>query len=302
MGIKWRWRLGFTLVELLVVISIIVLLMGLLLPAVQRVREAANRVVCGNNLHQIGLAMRMYEYDYHKLPESRLRDRRATWAVLILPYMEQDNVFKSWDLKKTYYEQTNEARLAVVKNYFCPSRRAAGSQPTYSLAGDQDSAGPLDAPHIPGGLGDYAANIGTSGMDFDGPGCLGMTPDGVFEYPRGIRLEEITDGLTNTIMVGEKHVHADYMGVGWLDCSLFNGDYAICSSRPGGRNRFNPAIVFPIADSIKSEQPLFGSYHPVKCQFVFVDGRVVALSKNIDPDVLTMLIARNDGGVIPDYD
>lgn len=297
-----RNRRGFTLIELLVVISIITLMMGLLLPAVQRVREAANYVVCSNNLHQISLAMRMYEHDYHHLPESRLKDRRATWAVLILPYMEQDGVFKYWNLERTYYEQPEQARLGIVKNYFCPSRRMWDGQKRFSVAGDVDSAGPLDAPHMPGALGDYAANIGTSGMDFDGPGCTGMTPDGVFEYPRGVRLEEITDGLTNTIMVGEKHVHTDYMGFGWLDCSIFNGDYDICSCRPGGRNRFNPAITFPIADSIKSDRPLFGSYHPVKCQFGFVDGRVQGLHKNIDPDVLGMLTARNDGNVIPDYD
>src|SRR5215471_13177980 len=120
-------RYGFTLIELLVVIAIISVLMALLLPAVQRVREAGSRASCANNLHQIGLAFHMYHDNYGKLPPNRLSDLHATWAVLILPYVEQSNLYAQWDLVKFYYDQSDVARLTQVPTYFCPSRRTAQS-------------------------------------------------------------------------------------------------------------------------------------------------------------------------------
>src|SRR4051794_19373712 len=103
-------RPGFTLIELLVVISIVSILVGLLLPAVQEAREAANRVSCANNLKQIGLAFQMYHHDYETLPPTRTSDRGATWAVLILPYLEEQNLYREWDPGRTYYQQSDSAR------------------------------------------------------------------------------------------------------------------------------------------------------------------------------------------------
>src|SRR5690348_17377624 len=107
---KGTRRRGFTLIELLVVIAIISVLAGLLLPAVQKAREAANRMSCGNNLHQLSLACQMYHDDMGSLPPNRLRAGYATWAVLLLPYLEQDNLYRQWDLSLTYYEQGDTAR------------------------------------------------------------------------------------------------------------------------------------------------------------------------------------------------
>jgi prepilin-type N-terminal cleavage/methylation domain-containing protein len=164
------WRRGFTLIEMLVVISIIALLIGLLLPAVQRVREAANRISCANNLKQIGLAMHHYHLTFEVLPSTFSRDGEdaTTWCVLLLPYLEQSNLYNQWDLSKGYYDQTDAARLARVPNYFCATRRSPGTDPQFSSSGDQkvvqcDNISTL-GPNVPGALGDYAANLGGQGF------------------------------------------------------------------------------------------------------------------------------------------
>ena len=163
-------RAGFTLVELLVVIAVIGILIGLLMPAVQKAREAANRISCANNLKQISLAMHHYHLDFGKLPpRARLvgpsdanNGAGATWSVLILPYLEQDNLYNQWDLARRYYDQNDVARRTPVRIYFCPTRRSAGSSPEVSTSGDQSILGDGSlASNVPGGLGDYAVNLGT---------------------------------------------------------------------------------------------------------------------------------------------
>jgi prepilin-type N-terminal cleavage/methylation domain-containing protein len=162
-------RRGVTLVELLVVLSILALLMGLLLPAVQRARESANRTACANNLHQIGLAMHQYHLVHGTLPSfSKDGDDATTWCVLILPFLEQDNLYRQWNFSRSYYEQSDEARLTRVPNYFCPTRRTPSTPPLASRSGDQrfnqDDLHPSTYPNVPGALGDYAANMGSHGF------------------------------------------------------------------------------------------------------------------------------------------
>src|SRR4051794_38337354 len=161
-------RRAFTLVELLVVIAIIGVLVALLLPAVQAAREAARRMQCQNHLKQIAIAVHNFGDTYGSLPHSR-RDDRYTWAVEILPFIEQKNLFDQWDVTKRYYVQSNAARLGTVPAYFCPTRRShkLGGQgsisvPTATPANDVDVQDNTTNPMVPGALSDYAASIGST--------------------------------------------------------------------------------------------------------------------------------------------
>jgi prepilin-type N-terminal cleavage/methylation domain-containing protein len=293
-----RGRHGFTLIELLVILAIIAVLIGLLVPAVQKVHEAAARARCKNNLKQMGLALHMYHGDNNRLPPSRLSDLHATWAVLILPYVEQGPLYQQWDVRLTYYDQSAVARQTPVPIYYCPSRRSSQTPPGVSISGDQnDDPGP--GPHTPGALGDYAACTGTDNCD--GADCVGAH-NGAFranmdQFGRNlgfVRFATIVDGLSNTIFVGEKHVQLDNFGRGPLDCSLYNGDYWICSTRSGGPK-------FPLSANRTDSAPQFGSYHQGICQFLLGDGSVRPISTAIDAKILGLLANIADGQAIPDY-
>src|SRR3954452_4432372 len=120
-------RGAFTLIELLVVIAIIAVLIGLLLPAIQKVREAANRAACANNLKQIGLACHNYHNVLGEFPPLRINSDYASWFVLIMPYLEQENISRTWNFNVFYRDQPDIARTMQVKSYFCPARRGGGA-------------------------------------------------------------------------------------------------------------------------------------------------------------------------------
>jgi prepilin-type N-terminal cleavage/methylation domain-containing protein len=162
-----RSRAAFTIIELLVVIAIMTLLAGLLMPAIQKAREVANRAACANNLKQIGLAFQNYHATNNILPRGRsCDDGGGSWTVIILPYLEQGNLHAEWTLEKSYYEQSDTARQTAVKTYYCPTRRTPTTAPRLSLSGDTPMDGPLAGTHFPGALADYAANLGTHRPSF----------------------------------------------------------------------------------------------------------------------------------------
>ena len=332
---------GFTLIELLVVIAIIAVLIGLLLPAVQKVREAANRMQCANNLKQLGLAVHSYHDTYKFFPPARCESSGfgPTWAVLLLPYLEQDNVYRLWDLADTYYRQRPEARMVNVKVYFCPSRRQpagfslpkAGA-PVVLDASDDSRSG---FPHTPGGLSDYAANDG-NGRQAEQPTSVGAlvsaggtvrtgsgTNERLAKWQSITTMASISDGTSQTLLIGEKHVPQGWFGFGPYDSSVFNSDPGTGPAfRQAGREWDHPSQPPPGVDPESTQRPWtrdlpfvtdpklhnrneyfrsdwrFGSYHPGVCQFVFCDGSVKALSNNMNILTLTWLAIRHDGQVV----
>jgi hypothetical protein len=115
---------------------------------------------------------------------------------------------------------------------------------------------------------------------------------GPFQLGTPLRFADFTDGLTNVIFVGEKQVSLDKLGVGWLDCSLYNGDYTFCHGR---------GVAFGLTTDPRDPGPKFGSRHTTAVQFCFGDGRVQALPTSINPYVFGLLGTRGHGQVIPDY-
>jgi prepilin-type N-terminal cleavage/methylation domain-containing protein/prepilin-type processing-associated H-X9-DG protein len=295
-------REGFTLIELLVVIAIISTLIGMMLPAVQKAREAAARISCANNLKQIGLAMHTYESTLERLPPSRVYPVRevwppsqlvfeggATWAVFILPYLEQDNLYRQWAMGWPYYDQNETARLTSVRGYYCPSSRGSGGVSTF---GDVPSISPPGYANVPGALGDYAAVVDPSGADT--PNAIKPNMQGSFQLGTGYRFADFRDGLSNTLLVGEKHVPQGKEGIGWWDCSVYNGNYHQCSTRAA-------SSLYPLTTNPRDTGWKFGGRHTGVVMFCFADGRVRTIAETISPTTLELLGTRNDGLVIPDY-
>jgi len=117
-----------------------------------------------------------------------------------------------------------------------------------------------------------------------------LPTDGAFQLDTSVRFSAITDGLSNTILVGEKHVPLGKFGQGWLDSSLYNGEYPVCYLRGAG-------MGVGIAQFNNEPYWKWGSYHTAVCLFALCDGSVQTLSKSIAPDVLGRLCQINDGQV-----
>jgi prepilin-type N-terminal cleavage/methylation domain-containing protein len=229
-------RSGFTLIELLVVIAIIAILIGLLLPAVQKVREAAARMSCSNNLKQIGLGVMNYEstYGYFVPGDSRL-GAYGTWQVAILPFVEQDNLFK---LYSNYNDSLNTgvnnygspANLPVVqqnlKMFTCPSDATAGQNPfgsnkitkhNYLVNFGNTVRRQFNSSYPVNCVGPDPTGGTTGCVKFAGAPFKLNAPNGTTNTQQFARITEITDGTSNTLMASEglQGGNGDTRGMTW---------------------------------------------------------------------------------------
>ena len=326
-----RSRLGFTLIELLVVIAIIAVLIGLLLPAVQKVREAAARTQCQNNLKQIGLGLVDHHETYGRFPSGlmvqmsppkdptepadplggailrancpRCPERPVprvwgSWLTWILPFVEQGPVFNQMDLtKRGDYANCQTATspgATVIKLYLCPSDYVPKDQfqySTYYFAANS-----------------YFGNAGSFAWPTDQASALGF--DGVLYYNSSIRIRDITDGTTNTLLAGERY--SKDPDVQDTDLAYWRG-WAWTNYNSGGDHLGDS--FFPINSTFKyisaagfgvdRRKCTFGSGHTGNgANFVFCDGsvRFLTLTRASDNYILSLLCKINDGQVIPPLD
>lgn len=326
---NWRadaGRAGFTLIELLVVIAIIAILIALLLPAVQQAREAARRTQCRNNLMNIGLALHNYMMAHEVLPpgtqnptgpivnlppgldtifypdlsgmglgqvdgsdtdaggtagEAPTFDFAAHhhmgWLTQILPFIEQQNAYKKIDFTKSVYHPANQrVRQHSISSFYCPS-----------------------SPYNYGGR-DQVAITNYRGCHHDTAAPIDVNQNGVLYLNSAVRYEDIEDGSSSTIFVGEAESNWN-SSLGWMSgtrATLRNTgarinierDQRLANGQPRQGEDPDPAIVGG-----------FSSPHVGGGHFLIGDGSVRFLSENLDPEIFQYLGNRHDGELVGDY-
>jgi prepilin-type N-terminal cleavage/methylation domain-containing protein/prepilin-type processing-associated H-X9-DG protein len=264
-------RAAFTLVELLVVIAIIGILIGMLVPAVGGMQEAARRSTCQNRLAQLGMALQKYESGHDVLPPGSTNPKgpihnvpqgiQLSWTVHLLPYLDETATFKQIDLAAGAYAEKNAAvRSLRIAAFACPSQRSGIETPTPPC--------------------DYA------GCHHQVEAPIAEDNHGVLFLNSHISQRDVTDGVQHTIYLGEKRCGADDLG--WMS-----------GTRATLRNTGTPIDK---TDEEKVANDLFvggfGAYHPAGANFLFGDGAVRFISRDIDQDVYQQLGDRADGKLL----
>ncbi len=331
-----RRRAGFTLIELLVVIAIIAILIGLLLPAVQKVREAAARMSCQNNLKQIGLAEHGYHDTYGKFtcswdyeppkPPQRPTAVSHAWGVYLLPFLEQDNLYKQYNFDGLGYNDPNATAIKTpLKIFQCPSSPNRGRIYSFPVP-----SGVL--PGLPGGTltasaSDYTAITGVrrwtelvvplpTETDLTDIGqrhgiLRGVSVEMPGPFSPQMRIADVTDGTSNTFLIGELAGRPDVYnarrqviaqgvnpGAGWGDG--FNGEHWPNGTTTDGNIVGSNVPVGPCLINCSNLQSrAFYSFHTGGANFILADGSVRFFSERASNRVLVFMITSQRGEVVP---
>jgi prepilin-type N-terminal cleavage/methylation domain-containing protein len=322
-----RPRRGFTLIELLVVIAIIAVLIGLLLPAVQQAREAARRSQCKNNLKQLGLAMHNYADVFLGLPPGGIQQTtnangvgtlvndRDSWGYFhrILPYLDQAPLYSTIDMNRRYNGAANNnwgLRAAHFSVALCPSDNKTATEMTNTTWACT--------------MHNYPVNFGTTTYDGRTLVRSGVTitgSKGLFEFDRSVTFGDCTDGMSNTLMVGEVITPEAYntwgamgrivaiMGSGFTALnspnSVADDELLQCHTNLGSglgpRCTQNPPEGAITAHQYQRHVVTLRSWHTGGSHCALGDGTVRFISDNIDTNLLRALAGKSDGKTVGDF-
>ncbi|QDT99555.1 DUF1559 domain-containing protein [Gimesia aquarii] len=301
---SFKLRRGFTLIELLVVIAIIAILIALLLPAVQQAREAARRSQCKNNLKQIGLALHNYHGTFSMLPISNPRcpnvgapvgSKRYGWIPMILPYMDQANIYNAFDFDRASWQGNNFQHLQKpYPAFLCPSDPLANeirdeeffAAPTWVVAQTDYAAV----------IGDYVNSTGVGATPaYGNVGCLQPVRGMIGRWAWSARIRDVTDGLSNTFAIGEC-IGAMCITQNWGVQSFGTTAHPINFMNEDLRSNL------PSQSNARWDESIgFRSFHVGGTHFLMGDGAVRFVSENIDGATYRGLASRAGGEVLGEY-
>lgn len=288
-------RIGFTLVELLVVIAIIGILIGMLLPAVQTVREAARRTSCANNIRQIGLSLHNYDAAHSEFPPGWKSATGWGWMAHALPFIDQGNVFAEIDFRAGLLDAINRQTIRTkIDGQFCPSSNNDSKVHSFNLL--------VNEPAVSVGRTHYVGCIGSTvpvDQMGDGQTCPSLDlmdvegfVDGMFYKNSRTSFRDVLDGSSHTIMAGERSAELfDSQWPGILDGSTHAGWRVVgwTGEPPNNPQRIEPLVV---VDEEGNEQELEIHFHGFAqfnsmhlggvSMFSFVDGSVHSISDQVD--------------------
>lgn len=307
-----RHRQAFTLIELLVVIGIISLLMALLLPAIQRVRAAADRMSCGSNMRQIGIALHNYHSDYNCFPasgwtivsSSNPSGKYCGWRAVLTPYIEQDNIRAKYDRNVNWWDEPNVTLAASpIKIYLCPSTPDRGAV-TSAVA---KSPRPAMTFAIPPAPTDYEAIMGVQSVVNPTLYSSASTNRSAMFRNSQVRIPHIYDGTHTTILIVEtagrpltyrgRTPRPDILndqGICWADSE---GGYSLDgSNEDGSLQGLGPTLTPRAINATNFNEPY--SFHPGGANFLFADGHVQFIDEKISLGIFAAFCTRSGGEAV----